>query len=236
MMNMVFIAKKELRVYFASPIAYVMIAAFLAIMGFFFALIIYIMREAYLGNVFANMAVVLLFVCPALTMRLLAEEQRSGTIELLLTLPVRDWQVVLGKFLASMAVYAVMLGLTLYYPLLLMRLANPDRGPMLSTYLGQLLLGGSFLSIGVFASALSRNQAVAALLGFGTMIILWLVDVAGSLFGSPVSDFLTYLSMSGHYYDFLRGVIDTKDVVYYLSVMAAFLFLSVQALQLRRWR
>jgi ABC-2 type transport system permease protein len=236
MRNMVFIAKKELGAYFASPIAYVVIAAFLAVMGFFFSLIVYITREAYLGNVFANMAVVLLFVCPALTMRLLAEEQRSGTIELLLTLPVRDWQVVLGKFLASMAVYGVMLALTLYYPLLLMRLANPDHGPILSTYLGQLLLGGSFLSIGVFASALSRNQAVAALLGFGTMIILWLVDVAGSLFGSPVSDFVTYLSLSGHYYDFLRGVIDTKDVVYHLSVMAAFLFLSVQALQLRRWR
>lgn len=235
MRNMVYVAHRELRAYFASPIAYVVIAAFLAIMGFFFTLIVTFTQEASLAGVFGNMAVVLLFVSPALTMRLLAEELRSGTIELLLTLPVRDWQVVLGKFLASLAVYAVMLALTLYYPLLLMKLGNPDPGPIGSSYLGLLLLGGAFLSIGLFSSALSRNQAVAALVGFGAMLILWLIDVAGGLFGPPVSDFVTYISLSGHYFDFLRGVIDTKDVVFYLSVMAASLFLSVQALQLRRW-
>jgi ABC-2 type transport system permease protein len=236
MRNMIFIAQKELHAYFASPMAYVVIAAFLAITGFFFSLIVYMTREASLGAVFANIAVILLFVAPALTMRLLAEEERSGTIELLLTLPVRDWEVVVGKFLASLAVYAVMVGLTLYYPLLLLKLGNPDRGPIVSTYLGVLLLGGAFLSIGLFASALSRNQVVAALVGFGAMLILWLVDVAGNLFGPPVSDFVTYISMSGHYFDFLRGVIDTKDVVFYLSIVAASLFLSVQVLQLGRWR
>jgi ABC-2 type transport system permease protein len=236
MKNMIFIAQKELHAYFASPMAYVVIAAFLAIMGFFFSLIVYITREASLGGVFANMGVILLFVAPALTMRLLAEEERSGTIELLLTLPVRDWEVVVGKFLASLAVYAVMVGLTLYYPLLLLKLGNPDAGPIVSAYLGVLLLGGAFLSIGLFASALSRNQVVAALVGFGAMLILWLIDIAGSLFGPPFSDFVTYISMSGHYFDFLRGVIDTKDVAFYLSVVAASLFLSVQVLQLRRWR
>jgi ABC-2 type transport system permease protein len=235
MRNMIYVAHRELRAYFASPIAYVMIAAFLAIMGFFFTLIVTLTQEASMAGVFGNMAVVLLFVSPALTMRLLAEEQRSGTIELLLTLPVRDWQVVLGKFLASLAVYAVMLALTLYYPALLMKLGNPDPGPIGSGYVGLLLLGGSFLSIGLFSSALSRNQAVAALVGFGAMLILWLIDIGSSLFGPPVSDFVAYLSLSGHYFDFLRGVIDTKDVVFYLSVMAASLFLSVQVLQLRRW-
>jgi ABC-2 type transport system permease protein len=235
MRNMIYVAHRELRAYFASPIAYVVIAAFLAIMGFFFTLIVTITQEASMAGVFGNVAVVLLFVSPALTMRLLAEEQRSGTIELLLTLPVRDWQVVLGKFLASLTVYAVMLALTLYYPALLMKLGNPDPGPIGSGYLGLLLLGGSFLSIGLFSSALSRNQAVAALVGFGAMLILWLIDVASGLFGPPVSDFVTYISLSGHYFDFLRGVIDTKDVVFYLSVMAASLFLSVQVLQLRRW-
>jgi ABC-2 type transport system permease protein len=236
MKTVIYIAQKELHAYFASPIAYVVIAAFLAIMGFFFSLIVYITREASLAGVFANMGVILLFVAPALTMRLLAEEQKSGTIELLLTLPVRDWEVVVGKFLASLGVYAVMVGLTLYYPLLLVTLGNPDPGPIASAYLGVLLLGGAFLSIGLFTSALSRNQVVAALLGFGVMLILWLIDIAGSLFGPPVSDFVTYISMSGHYFDFLRGVIDTKDVAFYLSVVAASLFLSVQALQLRRWR
>jgi ABC-2 type transport system permease protein len=235
MRNMVYVAHRELQAYFASPIAYVVIAAFLAITGFFFTLIVILTQEASMAGVFGNVAVVLLFVCPALTMRLLAEEQRSGTIELLLTLPVRDWQVVLGKFLASLAVYALMLALSLYNVVLLMKIGNPDPGPIASGYLGMLLLGGSFLSIGLFSSALSRNQAVAALVGFGAMLILWLIDIASSLFGPPVSDFVVYISLSGHYFDFLRGVIDTKDVVFYLSVMAASLFLSVQVLQLRRW-
>jgi ABC-2 type transport system permease protein len=235
MKNTFIIAQKELRAYFASPIAYVVIAAFLAIMGFFFWLIVSLTREASLRGVFANMATVLLFISPALTMRLLAEEQRSGTIELLLTLPVRDWQVVVGKFLASLAVFVLMLALTLYYPLLLLLFGNPDRGPLISGYLGLLLLGGSFLSVGLFTSSLSRNQVVAALLGFGAMLILWLIDIAGGLLGPPMSNIVSYMSMSGHYFDFIRGVIDTKDVIFYLSMMAAFLFLSVQVLQLRRW-
>ena len=236
MKNMIVITQKELRAYFTTPVAYVVIAAFLAVMGFFFWLIVSLTREASLRGVFANMAVTLLFIAPALTMRLLAEEQRSGTIELLLTLPVRDWQVVVGKFLASLAVFAVMLGLTLYYPLLWLRLGNPDLGPIGSGYVGLLLLGGSCLSIGLFTSSLSRNQVVAALLGFGAMLILWVIDIAGGLLGSPVSDVVTYLSMSQHYFDFVRGIISTKDLTFYLAVMAAFLFLSVQVLQLRRWR
>jgi ABC-2 type transport system permease protein len=236
MRNMVVIARKELHAYFASPIAYVVIAAFLAIMGFFFSLIVYYTREASLRGVFANMAVTLLFVTPALTMRLLAEEQRSGTIELLLTLPVRDWEVVLGKFLAGLGVYGVMLALTVYYPLLMISLGNPDRGAIIGGYVGLALLGATFLSIGLFTSSLSRNQVVAALLAFGAMLILWLVDVAGSLFGPPVGDVVAYLSMSAHYFDFLRGIVDTKDVIFYLSATAGFLFLSVQMLQLRRWR
>lgn len=236
MKNMVIIAQKELRAYFTSPIAYVVIAAFLAVMGFLFWLIVSLSREASLRGVFANMAITLLFIAPALTMRLLAEEQRSGTIELLLTLPVRDWEVVLGKFLASLSVFAVMVALTLYYPLLLVQLGNPDPGPIVSGYVGLVLLGASFLSVGLFTSSLSGNQVVAALLGFGAMLILWLMDVAGRVFGPPVQDIVTYMSMSDHYFDFLRGIVDTKDVVFYLGVIAGFLFLSVQTLQLRRWR
>ncbi len=236
MKNMILIAYKELRAYFASPIAYVVIAAFLAIMGFLFWLIVFLSQEASMRGVFSNMAVTLLFISPALTMRLLAEEQRSGTIELLLTLPVRDWQVVLGKFLASLAVVGVMVALTLYYPLLLIRLGDPDLGPITSGYLGMLLLAASFLAIGLFTSSLSRNQVVAALLAFGAMLILWLIDIAGRLFGAPVSDAVVYMSLSDHYFDFIRGVIDTRHIVYYLSVIAIFLFLATQVLQLRRWR
>jgi ABC-2 type transport system permease protein len=236
MKNMIIITQKELRAYFASPIAYVVIAAFLAIVGFFFWLIVSFTREASLRGVFGNMAIILLFISPALTMRLLAEEQRSGTIELLLTLPVRDWQVVLGKFLASLVVFALMLALTLYYPLVLLWFGNPDRGPIIGGYLGLLLLGGSFLSVGLFTSSLSRNQVVAALLGFGSMLILWLIGAAEGLAGPPLSKVLAYISVSGHYFDFTRGIIDSKDVIFFLCVIAAFLFLSVQVLQLRRWR
>lgn len=236
MKNMIMIARKELRAYFASPIAYVVIGAFLAIMGVFFWWLVALGREASLRWVLQDMVFTLLFVAPALTMRLLAEEQQSGTIELLLTLPVRDWQVVLGKFLASLAVFGAMLGLTLYYPSILFVFGNPDPGAIIGGYVGLMLLGAAFLSIGLFTSSLTRNQVVAALLGFGVMLILWLIDIAGRLFGPPVSDVVAYLSLSEHYFDFVRGVIDTRDVTYYLSMIAAFLFLSVQTLQSRRWR
>jgi len=236
MRNALTIARRELLAYFTSPIAYVVTAAFLAISGYLFAAILNITREATLRYLFGNLMVILLFVGPLLTMRLLAEEQRSGTIELLLTAPVRDWEVVLGKFLASLSLFLLILALTLYYPFILARFGEPDLQATAAGYLGLLLFGSSILSIGLFTSALTRNQIVAAILGVGLGLILWLVDAVGNFFGPPIAGVLDYLSLNQHFNDFTRGVVDSRDVIYYLSVVIAGIFLATRVLETRRWR
>ncbi len=236
MRNTVTIAQKELATYFVSPIAYVVTAFFLVVAGFFFYFILYFSREASLRGLFFNVAIVLLFVGPSLTMRLLAEEQRMGTIELLLTSPVRDWEVVLGKFLGSLVFYIFMLALTLLYPLILMRFGNPDVGPMLTGYLGLLLLGATVLAAGVFTSSLTQNQVVAFVIAFAILMIMWLADAAGQAVGGSFGGALNYLSIAAHFDDFTKGVIDTSHVLFYLSLIAAFLFLATRVVEARRWR
>ncbi len=237
MRNILSIAKRELGAYFASPIAYLVIAAFLAITGYLFSMIIYYWREATMLGVFGNMTTILLFVAPLLTMRLLSEEQRSGTIELLLTSPVRDGEVVVGKFLASLGLLAVMLGLTFYYPFVLeVFKGNPDFGPIVSGYIGILLLGGALLAVGLLTSSLTSNQIVAAVLGVALILVFWLCEALGDVTGPPLDGYLSFLSFSSHFSDFHKGVIDTKDVIYYLSVIVAFLFLATRSLETRRWR
>jgi ABC-2 type transport system permease protein len=236
MLNALTIARKELTTYFVSPVAYVVTAFFLVVAGFFFYFILYFSREASLRGLFSNVAIVLLFVGPGLTMRLLAEEQRMGTIELLLTAPVRDWEVVVGKFIASLAFYMFMLALTILYPIILMRFGNPDIGPILSGYLGMLLLGATFLAAGVLTSSLTQNQVVAFIIAFAILLILWLADVAGNAIGGQVGNILNYLSIVAHFDDFTKGVIDTSHLIYYLSLIAAFLFLATRVMEARRWR
>jgi ABC-2 type transport system permease protein len=236
MLNALTIARKELTTYFVSPVAYVVTAFFLVVAGFFFYFILYFSREASLRGLFSNVAIVLLFVGPGLTMRLLAEEQRMGTIELLLTAPVRDWEVVVGKFIASLAFYTFMLALTILYPIILMRFGNPDIGPILSGYLGMLLLGATFLAAGVLTSSLTQNQVVAFIIAFAILLILWLADVAGNAIGGQVGNILNYLSIVAHFDDFTKGVIDTSHLIYYLSLIAAFLFLATRVMEARRWR
>lgn len=236
MRNTFAIAKRELQAYFVSPIAYVVTAAFLVITGYLFSMILYYSREATMRYLFGNIATILLFVAPVLTMRLLAEEQRSGTIELLLTSPVRDWEAVLGKFLAGLALLVIMLALTLYYPLILERYGDPDLGSIAAGYLGLLLLGGALLAIGVLTSSLTSNQIVAAVLGVGLILILWLSQALSDVAGPPLAGFFSYLAFPTHYFDFAKGVIDTKDVIYYLSVIAAALFLATRSLETRRWK
>lgn len=236
MRNALAIARRELQAYFVSPIAYVVTAAFLLVSGYLFAAILLLSREATLRYLFGSLTTVLLFVAPLLTMRLLAEEQRSGTLELVLTSPVKDWEVVLGKWLASLGLFASMLLLTGYYPLILWRYGNPDWGPLLTGYGGVLLLGGALLALGTFTSALTRNQIIAAVLGVGLTVLAWLIDAVAQFTGPPISGVFTYLSLSSHFFDFLRGIVDTKDVVYYLSVIVAALFLTTRVLETRRWR
>jgi ABC-2 type transport system permease protein len=230
------IAHRELKSYFASPIAYVITAAFLVVTGLLFAMILLYTRQASLTYLFANMSILLLIISPALTMRLLAEEQRGGTLELLLTSPVRDFQVVLGKFLASVALLSAMLALTLYYPIVLFLYGSPERGHLISGYLGTLLLGAAFLSIGLFASSLTSNQIVAAVVSFMTLLVLWLIGGTAALASPPAGDVLGYLAIERHFDDFTRGVIDSRAVVYFLSIVAVFLFATVRSLETRRWR
>ena len=238
MRNTLAVAERELKSYFVSPIAYVVTALFLLISGFLFSVILLQSNEATLRYLFSNLGVIWLFITPALTMRLLAEEARTGTIELLLTNPVRDFEVVLGKYLGALAFLLVMLAFTLYYPALLFIFGEPDPdvGPMVSGYLGVILQAAAFLAVGLLASSLTQNQIVAAVLTFAILLIMWLSESVANFVGRPVGDVMRYLSVTSHFQDFSRGVIDTSHVIYFLSVVAAALFLTLLSLQSRRWR
>jgi ABC-2 type transport system permease protein len=230
------IARRELGSYFRSPLAYVITAAFLVIAGYFFSVNVIFSRQATVRPLFQTMYTILLLLAPALTMRLLAEEQKSGTIELLLTAPVREIEVVIGKFLAGLAFFLVMLVLTGFYPILLSLYGNPDQGGIIGGYLGALLFCGAIVSVGLFTSALTQNQIVAAVLSFAILLILWVVDGLSSVFTGPVGDALSYIALYPHFNDMTRGAIDTKDVVYYVSLILIALFLTWRTLEARRWR
>lgn len=230
------VATRELRSYFLSPMAYLVIAFFLFGAGVLFGLIIESSREASLRGLISNVSVLFLFVVPMISMRLLAEEQRTGTIELLLTNPVQEWQIVVGKFLASILLVLVMVGLTLLYPLFLFVFGNPDRGPIIAGYVGVILQAAAFLAVGLWASSLTENQIVAAVLAFVFLLILWLSDNLGQSLGGPIGTIISYISVIQHFQDFPSGVINTKDVIFYLTMVAAGLVLSTLSLQSRRYR
>ncbi len=229
------IAERELKSYFVSPIAYVITALFLLISGYLFSVILLNTNEASLRYLISNLSVIWLFITPALTMRLLAEETKSGTIELMMTNPVRDFELVLGKYLGALGFLLVMLAFTLYYPVLLFIFGNPDRGPMLAGYLGVVLQAAAFLAIGLMASSFTQNQIVAAILTFAILLIMWLSESVANFLGKPLGDVMRYLSVTNHFQDFSRGVIDTTHVIYFLSIVAASLFITFLSLQTRRW-
>jgi ABC-2 type transport system permease protein len=237
MNSMFYIMTKELRSYFVSPIAYVVVAFWLVGTGFFFTLAVTQTQQANMTSVYGVVTIFLLLVCPALTMRLLSEESRTGTLELLLTAPVKDWAVVVGKFLASVILYAVMIGLMLFYPILLVIFrGNPDWGPIWSGFLGLLLFGSVFLAVGLFASALTSNQIVSAVISFVLLLLLYVISNATGLVSTGVGDFLRQLSVSDHFDPFSRGLIDLRDIVFYISFAALVLFLTVQVVEARRYR
>jgi ABC-2 type transport system permease protein len=241
MTNILVIAKRELNSYFVSPIAYVVVAVYLVIAGFIFALAVNSMAMAgdppSMEGQFGTMAFLWLFFAPPLTMRLLAEEQRMGTLELLLTSPVRDWEVVVGKFLAGLGVLLLIVVLTFSYGLVLKIYGNADVGPMAAGYLGFFLVGGALMSIGVLASALTQNQVVAAVVSIVANIVLWIISAANQVMtGTVASQVLNQLGFYEHTLNFWRGVIDTNDIVYYVSLMALALFIATRVLEARRWR
>jgi ABC-2 type transport system permease protein len=236
MKNVWAVANRELRSYFLSPLAYVVIALFLALAGYLFALILANGREASLRGLVQNVSVLYLFIVPAISMRLLAEEQRTGTVELLLTNPVQEWEIVAGKFLSSIMLVLVMLGLTLLFPLFLFIFGNPDKGPIITGYLGVFLQAAAFLSVGLWASSLTQNQIVAAIVSFGLLLILWLSDNLGQFLGGTVGQIVSYTSVINHFQSFPQGVIESKDVIYYLTLVIAGIVLSTLSLQSRRYR
>jgi ABC-2 type transport system permease protein len=231
------IAGKELYGYFASPIAYLVIAAFLVMNGYLFSVILLGSRSASMTSSFSDMVIILLFLSPAITMRLLSEEQRSGTIELLLTSPLREVELVMGKWLAAMAFFIVMLALTIPYPLFLLKFGSPDVGPIIGGYIGIILLEGVFLSIGLLMSSVTENQIVALALSFGVLLVLWLLQSAGQSFGSGgAAAVVQYIALSPHFDGFTSGNIELKDIVYYVSLILIALFLTVRSIETRRWR
>ena len=236
MRNVWAVATRELRSYFLSPLAYVVIALFLVLAGYLFALILSNGREASLRGLVQNVSVLYLFIVPAISMRLLADEQRTGTVELLLTNPVQEWEIVTGKFLASIMLVLVMLGLTLLYPAFLFIFGSPDIGPIITGYLGIFLQAAAFLSVGLWASSLTQNQIVAAIIAFALLLILWLSDNLGQFLGGTVGSIVSYTSVINHFQSFPQGVIQTNDVIYYLTLVLAGIVLSTLALQSRRYR
>jgi len=231
------IGGKELYTYFASPIAYMVIAAFLVMNGYLFSVILLGSRSASMISSFSDMVIILLFLSPAITMRLLSEEQRNGTIELLLTSPLREVELVLGKWLAAMVFFLVMLVLTIPYPLFLLKFGSPDVGPIIGGYIGVILLEGVFLSIGLLMSSVTQNQIVALALSFGVLLVLWLLQSAGQSFGSGGGAAIAqYIALSPHFDGFTSGNIQVKDLVYYISLILIALFLTVRSIETRRWR
>ena len=237
MRNSLAIAWKETRSYFATPAAYVVGAAFLVLTGIFFVDdITGRFPEASVRGFVDSASFFILFLAPLLTMRLLAEEQKLGTLELLLTAPVRDWEVVVGKYAASLLALVAMIAPTLFYVLLLYRFGDPDTGPVLSAYLGLFLHGAAALAVGLMASSLSANQIISAVVGMAVLLTLFYIDQVADLVSGTAADVLDGLSLNSHFDDFTRGVIDTSHLVYYGSVAAVFLFLAVRFLETRRWR
>ncbi len=254
MRNVLAIANKEFRSYFASPIAYILIGLFALLFGWFFYVFLMAfvqqseqmmqfggggganVNQMMIRGLFQNTAVIILFVMPMITMRTYSEEKRSGTIELLLTSPVTDLEIIVGKFIGALALYGAMLVVTMIYITILFRIGNPEWRPIVAGYLGLLLMGGCFLSTGLFISSLTKNQIVAGFLTFATFLMLWIINWMGESSGPTTRDVLNYLSITEHLDDFSRGIIDTKHVVYYLSFITFGLFLTAKSVDSERWR
>jgi ABC-2 type transport system permease protein len=238
MRNVLTIFKREMRSYFVSPVAYIIGGLFLILAGLFFVLPFFFgSSEASLRNWMGTIIVFLLFMAPMFTMRLLAEEKQSGTIELLLTSPIRDWEVVAGKFLAALGLWMSILAVTLIFPIILKIFGNPDIIPMVTGYVALILMGGAMLAVGVLSSAASPNQIVAVVLTFALVLLLYVAQFLENVFGAgtTLGSIFNYLSLQSHMTDLMNGVVDSKDIIYYLSVIIGCLFISTRMIEARRW-
>jgi ABC-2 type transport system permease protein len=257
MRNILILTRKELGSYFQSPIAYVVIAVFLAVSGTIFSLrfsffyhdSLEISRNPYmmeqynlnitehvLEPMFFTLNFLSLLMVPMLTMRALAEDKKSGTMELLFTYPVRDIEVALSKFIACFVVYSCMIGLTLLYPALSARYSDPEWSSVAMGYAGLLLSGAAFVALGVFVSSLTENQIIAVAVSYGFLLLFWLFGAAETLLPQPYNVILTDLSLFNHLEDFARGVLDTHDLVYYVSFTALAMFFTLRSLEAAKWK
>ena len=225
--------KRELNVYFVSPIAYIVISIFLLVTGWFFFTTFFLYNQATLRNFFALLPMTFSFVVPAITMRLFSEELNVGSYEILLTLPVTFLDVVLGKFLAGLAFVSIMLLPTLAYPVTVSLLGQLDWGPVVGGYLGAVLLGASFTAIGLFASSLTRNQVIAFIVGMAICFTLTLIDKMLFFLPQGFLGILEYLGADFHFENISKGIIDSRDVLYFLSVCFVALYGTHLALQER---
>lgn len=230
------ISKRELRAYFNSPVAYIVVTVYMLVAGFLFFNTLFIERQAEMRGYFGLAPMLFMFIMPAITMRLLAEEKGSGTLELLITMPIRDWEVVVGKFLAAMGLLAVLLGITLAYAITLSFIGPVDKGPTYGGYLGLLLMGGAFVAIGVMASSFTKNQIVAFIVAFGISFSLYLFGRIVQIVPANLQPVLSFLAIDSHFESIGRGVIDSRDVLYYLSVIVVCLVIATVNLESRKWK
>jgi ABC-2 type transport system permease protein len=255
MKNIWAICKKEIKTYFTSPIAYVIITVFLVLIGFFFYSLIWWFNSQSLqmaqnqyyyqqlninqmvySPLFHNMSIILLLMIPLLTMRLFSEEKKRQTDELLFTSPISVNQIILGKYFASLFVLLVMLFLSGILSIFVFSYGNPELAPILSGYLGIFLVGAAFLAVGIFFSSVTENQIVSAILTFGALLLFWILNWASYSAGGMWKSILNYLSFFQHFDDMTRGILDTTDLVYYLSFIFLGLFLTHSVIQSKRWR
>ena len=253
-MNVLTICRKEIHSYFRSPIAYFLMGFFALVTGFMFygAVVAFVnqaLQSAQFGqstpmnvdewvvrSVLSNVSVIGRFLIPMMTMRSFSEEKRSGTIERLVTSPLRDWEIIVGKWLGAMVMYAALLGLILINLLTLYAYSTPSWQPMLVGILGLLLQGGAFLALGNFISSTTKNQIVAAVAGFCMLLLLWVLDWVTAFSDSAMSKVIGYISVIPHFESFAKGVVDTKDVIYYVTMIALGLFLTARSMDSMRWR
>ncbi len=247
---------RELRAYFVSPIFYAISTVFIFIISFMFyeSLKYYTqvfmqaaqypammerlnINEMIMRPLFNTMSfVAVLILMPMLTMRVFSEEKKTGTIELILTSPVKDWHVILGKFFAAFTLFAIMVGLTLIYPLVLQLYGDPDWGPIWTGYVGLLLMGGSIITIGLFVSSMTENQIIAGVVCFGVALFLWSLDFAAGTISGQLGEVLGYLSVLRHFNTFEKGILDSTDCLFFLSFIYFGLFITVRSLESTRWR
>ncbi len=233
--NIKYIFLKEVRSFFNSPVAYIVIVVYLAILGWFFVSNLFINNMSTLRTVFEMTPFLLLFFAPAMTMRLISEEKKSGTLELLFTKPIKEYEIIAGKFFAAWALYFFTLLPTLCYYITVTLIGTLDTGTVIGGYIGLMLVGAVFLAVSVFGSALTENQVVAFIVSLFIVFGLFMLDKV--LFYLPISlaNILEYISVDYHFSNIARGVIDTRDIIYYISAVGFALFMATSVLQRRRW-